>query len=312
MLIISALAVTGVYGAIKYRSYKVKRAEQKLKSREEAYLTDLRNSLWWNIPKDKELIIDTSVWMEGSNAISHWFHMLSVWAPVCNWRISVLWQTYEEIQHKSSTFNGRLASRRIDALQSSLPKNFRILRSMIKAEHSAAKRYADPPTIRYVMAHPEAILFTCDRDMKIRAINTATHNGKSLDVRKVDSLVYFGAEDVDSWWARDRMFSDYIDTGLGNKLPPIIPALLVDVGIERDEKGNWMSDKFFLRELQLVHRMMEELTGIEYDKAPDAQQSQLLAEKLRPISERLQYPDMSSILERWSVTSDMIEGSQYL
>lgn len=305
--IIPAIVALG-YGAIKYHGYKLKIAKEKLQEREKNFLEKMRQSPWWNIPQNKEIVIDTSVWMNGSHIIAHWFHMLFVWAPVCDWRISVLWQTYEEIQNKKNEPQGRLASRRIDALQSSLPNNFLILRSKIKSEKSAAKRYADPPTLRYVLAHPEALLVTLDRDMKIRALNAATHSNKSLTIIKDDSLSYFGlnAENLDKLlfqfdklvykFNRRRLYlySDYIDSGIGDKLPPILPAI---IGKHDSDLNFYMSTLEFLRELQLVHKIMEEMVGVEYTTAPKAQQTHLDGNELSKWGDLLRHDPIRDMID---------------
>lgn len=311
--IIPAIVALG-YGAVKYRGYKLKKAEEKLQDREKKFLEKMRQSPWWNIPQNKEIVIDTSVWMNSSHIITHWFHMLFVWAPVCGWRVSVLWQTYEEIQNKKNEPQGRIASRRIDALQSSLPNNFLILRSKIESEKSASKRYADPPTLRYVLTHPDALLVTLDRDMKIRAHNAATHSNKSLTIIKDDSLSYFGlnAEDLDTLLfqfdkvnkfedRRLRLYSDFIDTGIGNKLPPILPAIIGKI-VSRDNNER---KKEFLRELQLVHKLMEEMVGVDYTNAPKAQQTRL------DDSELSEYADMLSYSPRWLEGGSMIDAAKF-
>lgn len=307
--IIPAIVALG-YGAVKFRSSRLKTAEKLLQEREKKFLEKMRQSPWWNIPQNKEIVIDTSVWMNDSHIIAHWFHMLFVWAPVCDWRVAVLWQTYEEIQNKKNEPQGRLASRRIDALQSSLPNNFLILRSKIKSEESASKRYADPPTLRYVLAHPEALLVTLDRDMKIRAFNAATHSNKPLSVIKDDSLSYFGLNaDVLNkmlfqfdkvWERRDLLYSDFIDTGMGNKLPPILPAI---IGKHVSSDFNTRNRvKEFLRELQFVHKMMEEMVKVDYTTAPKAQQTRLDDDELG------EYADMLSYSPRWLEGGSMIDA----
>ncbi len=131
-------------------------------------------SAWWNLPNDSILLFDTCVLMTDEiPGLDDWLYWIVVNAEHKQWKIHIIKDVYEEIKkHKSSgteeeRFGARQAMRRIEAMQ-------KMAETYVEVGCEGKRKdfiYADDPLLAYISHNENAILFTKDRDLGIRAQN---------------------------------------------------------------------------------------------------------------------------------------------
>lgn len=177
-------------------------------------------SPWWvnGIPPSSKLVIDTCVWMDESPRVSDWFSMLKKHARQKGWEIRLLKSVYEEMTKFRNGKQGRkasLAKKRVSDFQDSLGEMFVIEGDLKYVRES---KYADKEIMKYMLSErgQDCLLFTLDRDLKIRLKQIAAQKGIEIkEIRCVDNFPdyewYYFREDT--WgniviWTESRYKND--------------------------------------------------------------------------------------------------------
>lgn len=163
-------------------------------------LSNLRKDLvdstpWWQngIPKSTELVIDTCVWMNDSPRVDAWFHILIEHAKEKHWKIVLLKSVYEEISKFRMGEQARKASiakKRISRFQDACSGNF-VMKGELK--YTRENQYADEDIMRFMLSDEggDCILFTLDRELKIRLKQIANQQGRDIQtIRCIDNFFY--------------------------------------------------------------------------------------------------------------------------
>lgn len=151
-------------------------------------------SLWWKdgIPQNKKLVIDSSVLMSDTMQMSFWFRMVLDQAKSKGWKILIPTIAYDEIAGMSQSdrrVQVAKAKHRVSRFQDVMGSNFQFLG---KIQSGRTVGNSDKEIINFMLSEEgkNAILFTFDRDLKVRLTEMAREKGILIEkIRTSDNLL---------------------------------------------------------------------------------------------------------------------------
>lgn len=137
----------------------------------------VQDSVWWSMPQNAELLIDTCVWMSlnAKPVYRLWFDFIIDNAEKKGWSIVLPKEVMEELdKHRHDNGNvcaARDAREGYDVLMKAqkllLEKG--LFRADAEPVHHGASVYADPVFIPYLESHENSVFFTLDKHMVVAA-----------------------------------------------------------------------------------------------------------------------------------------------